>query len=260
MNVFIFTDLEGISGVTDIDFMDKTNEKYALACELLCKSINLAVSACKDAGADKVYYIDGHAGGGNVYKDRIDPRAVKCTLSDWQSLIASGEIDCLIELGSHARAGTMGGFLDHTINSKQWFCHKVNGIEMSELSLHALICGAYGIPTVACIGDEAACEQAKEYVPDIYCGAVKKATCRNFAENYDNAEEILINIVKAAIKGYKNVSLYKIDGAATVSLTFYRTDMCERVFARCGDEVTRVDARTLCKTVDTITKYEDLKF
>ena len=260
MNVFIFTDLEGISGVTDIDFMDKNDPKYALACELLCKSINSAVCACMDAGAERVYYIDGHAGGGNVNEDMIDKRAIKCSLSEWQKLTVGKEIDCLIELGSHARAGTMGGFLDHTMNSKQWFCHRVNGVEMSELSLHALVCGAYGIPTVACIGDEMACEQAKEYVPDIYCGAVKKATCRNFAENYDNAEEILINTVKAAIKGYKNVSLYKIDGSATVSLTFYRTDMCERVLARCGDEVRRVDARTLCKTVDTIRKYEDLKF
>ncbi len=128
MNVFIFTDLEGISGVTDIDFMDKSDEKYGLACALLCKSINLAVSACIDAGADKVYYIDGHAGGGNVHEDAIDKRAKKCSLSDWETLVASGNIDCQIELGSHARAGTIGGFLDHTVNSKQWFCHSVNGI------------------------------------------------------------------------------------------------------------------------------------
>lgn len=260
MNVFIFTDLEGISGVTDIDFMDKSNEKYGIACELLCKNINSAVAACTDAGADKVYYIDGHAGGGNVREELIDKRAIKCSISDWQALTVNGDIDCLIELGSHARAGTIGGFLDHTINSKQWFCHKVNGIEMSELSLHALICGAYGIPTVACIGDEAACEQAKEYIPDIYCGAVKKATCRNFAEDYDNAEKILVSTVKAALKSYQSVSLYKVNEPATVSLTFYRTDMCEKAYARCGVEVTRVDARTLCRTVEKIMRYEDLKF
>ena len=260
MNVFIFTDLEGISGVTDIDFMDKANEKYKLACELLCKSINSAVCACIDAGADKVYYIDGHAGGGNVREDAIDKRAIKCSLSDWQALTVSGEIDCLIELGAHSRAGTIGGFLDHTISSKSWFCHKVNGIEMSELSLHALVCGAYGIPTVACIGDEVACAQAKEYIPDIYCGAVKKATCRNFAENYDNAEEILVNTIKNAVENYRGVSLYKIDGPVTVSLTFYRTDMCEKAYARCKDGVRRADARTLQKTIEKILCYDDLKF
>lgn len=260
MNVFIFTDLEGIGGVTDIDFIDKTSPKYTLACELLCQSINSVVRACIEAGADKVYYIDGHAGGGNVREDAIDKRAIKCSLSDWQRLTENRDIDCLIELGSHARAGTIGGFLDHTVNSRQWFCHKVNGVEMSELSLHALVSGAYGIPTVACIGDETACQQAREYVPNIYCGAVKTATCRNFATSYDNAEEILVNTVKTALKNYKSVSLYKTQDPVTVSLTYYRTDMCERVLARCGDGVTRVDARTLCKTVDAVTKYDDLKF
>ncbi|MBQ9112560.1 MAG: M55 family metallopeptidase [Clostridia bacterium] len=260
MNVFIFTDLEGISGVTNIDFMDKDNPKYSLACQLLCKSINSAVSACIDAGADKIYYIDGHAGGGNICEEAIDKRALKCSLSEWQTLLENGGIDCQIELGSHARAGTIGGFLDHTVSSKSWFCHKINGIEMSELSLHALVCGAYGIPTVACIGDEAACEQAKEYIPDIYRGAVKKATCRNFAENYDNADNILTDTIKTALNNYKNVSIYKIDEPATVSLTFCRTDMCEKAYARCTDEVTRVDARTLCRTVDKITRYGDLKF
>ena len=260
MNVFIFTDLEGIAGVTDIDFMDKTNEKYGIACKLLCDSINSAVHACFEAGADEVYYIDGHAGGGNVREEAIDQRAQKCSIADWQELTVSGNIDCLIELGSHARAGTIGGFLDHTVNSKQWFCHKVNGIQMSELSLHALVCGAYGIPTVACIGDEAACAQAREYIPNIYCGAVKKASCRNFAEDYGNAEEILTSTIKKALKNYRSVSIYKMDEPATVSLTFYRTDMCERALSRCGDEVVRLDARTLCRAVDRITRYEDLKF
>ena len=260
MNVFIFTDLEGISGVTDIDFMDKKNEKYSLACELLCKSINLCVATCFDGGADKVYYIDGHAGGGNVNGELIDKRAVKCSLTDWQELLADGQIDCLIELGSHARAGTVGGFLDHTVNSKQWFCHKVNGVEMSELSMHALVSGAYGVPTVACIGDEGACAQAREYIPDIFCGAVKRASCRNFAEDIDDGEHILADTVKTALENYKSVSLYKTQLPATVELTFYRTDMCERALGRCGEDVTRPDARTLRKTVNKITRYDDLKF
>jgi len=36
--------------------------------------------------------------------------------------------------------------------------------------------------------------------------------------------------------------------------------MCERALARSGNEVRRIDARTLQKTVEKMTKYEDLKF
>ena len=47
---------------------------------------------------------------------------------------------------------------------------------------------------------------------------------------------------------------------ATVELTFYRTDMCEEALAHCGDDVIRLNARTLQRKVDRITRYEELKF
>ena len=260
MNVLILTDLEGIAGVTDIEFMDREGEKFELACERLDHSINLAVGAAFDSGADEVYYIDGHANKTNAHEDRIDPRAKKVDFNEWEALLEEGKIDCQIELGAHARAGTIGGFLDHTMNSRQWFCLKINGLEMSELSLHALVCSSYGVPIVACIGDLAGCEQAKEYIPDIHVGAVKWATERNFATDYENADEILIQTVKSALADYGSVSLFRLAEPATVELTFYRTDMCEKALSRCTDDVVRVDARTLRRDVDKLQKYALMKF
>ena len=178
----------------------------------------------------------------------------------WEQLLSDGMIDCQIELGSHARAGTLNGFLDHTITSKQWFCHKVNGIEMSELSLHSLLCTKYGVPIVACIGDETACKQAKEYIPDIYVGAVKNALCRNFAEDYENADEILTQTITEALENYKSVSLFNLNKPLEIELTFYRTDMCDEIYKRCSESVLRVDARTLRKQINDFTKYADLRF
>ena len=260
MNVFILTDLEGIAGVTDIDFMDRATEKYALARTLLSKSIDLTVKTAFESSADNVYYLDGHGGGGNVIEDMIDSRAQKCSIAEWQALLREGKIDCQIELGSHARAGTIGGFLDHTLTSKEWFCHKVNGREMSELSMHAILCASYGVPIVACIGDETACAQAKEYIPEIFTGALKKADCRNRCVTYENCDSILVNTVKTALENYKSVPIYKVKEPLTVELTYYRTDMCEKALARSGSDVKRIDARTLQKTVEKMTKYEDLKF
>lgn len=260
MNVFLLTDVEGIAAVTDIDFMDRDGEKYLIAREGLCESINLAVGACFDAGAEHVYYLDGHAGGGNVYEERIDPRAVKCDLAMWSALLREGAIDCQIELGAHARAGTVGGFLDHTVSSKEIFCYRVNGIEMSELSLHAVLCGAYGVPIVACTGDEIACAQAREYIPQIYTGAVKKADCRNFATAYENADEILVKTVKEALENYKKVPPYRMEMPLTAEVTFYRTDMCENALARRGGDVERVDARTLRRSVEQLASYDGLRF
>ncbi len=260
MKVMLLTDVEGVAGVTRIDQMDRSSPLYEKTREALTHSINLAVNTAFEAGADTVYYLDGHAGGGNVYENMVDARAKKVTILEWETLLSEGMIDCQIELGAHARAGTIGGFLDHTLSSKIFFSHRVNGAEMSELSIHALICGAYNVPVVACIGDEAACKQAREYIPTIYTGAVKWATERNVATDYANADEILISTVKEALANYQAVEPYKIDEPVTVELTFYRTDWCEGAFKNCGDDVERVDARTLRRRVDTIKHYSQLKF
>lgn len=260
MNVLLLTDVEGIAGVNDIDYMDRTDEKYLLAREQLTHSINLAVGACFESGAEKVYYLDGHGGGGTVYPERVDDRAKKCTIGEWQELLRLGEIDCQIEIGCHARAGTIGGFLDHTLNSRQFFWIKVNGIEMSELSLHALLCSKYGVPVIACIGDTAACHQAEEYIPGIFTGAVKHAERRNQAETYGNADEILTDTIRRALAAWKSVPLYTLPEPLMVETSYYRTDFCEEALAHCKPGVERVDARTLRKTVDVLRRYEDLKF
>ena len=260
LNVFLLTDVEGISGIDSIDVMDREAPVYESTRLRLCEEINLAVTAALEAGATRVYYLDGHAGGGNVIEERIHPAAIKCSLADWQRLLREGEIDCMIELGAHARAGTVGGFLDHTLSSKSIFSITVNGVEMSEFSLHAILCSQHGGPTVAVTGDETACAQAREYIPEIYTGAVKVASCRNRATTYENADEIIASTVKKALADYRSVPLYRPDFPLCITQVFYRTDMCEEALEKCTSEVERVDARTLRKTVHILESYSDLKF
>lgn len=261
MRIFLLTDLEGIAGVDNIEQMDQAKDTYRNTCEMLEHSINLAVAACYDSGAEQVYYMDGHGGRKkiNVNPENIDGRAIPCSSVEWQALLREGKIDCQIEIGAHARAGTVGGFLDHTLNSSEIFCIKYNGMEMSELSLHAILCAKYGVPIVAVVGDELACQQARSYIPDIYTGAVKKASCRNRAETYPDADQILVETIKKALADYKNVSMIRYTEPAHIETTFYRTDFCENVLSRTGPEVRRRDARTLEKTVAQIQRYADLK-
>ena len=260
MNIFIFTDLEGIPGVSDISDIEKGTPEYENSRARLEACINVTVNACKKYGADEIWYIDGHAGGGNVRDENVSPFAKRVSISEWQELLKDGKIDIQIELGSHARAGTVGGFLDHTVSSLRWFSHKINGIEQSELSLHSLVCGAYGVPTVLCIGDETACRQAKEYIPNIITAPIKKASCRNKCICYENSDEIIEDAVCEALREYPDILPYTIGGELTVSLTFNRTDYCERATDTAVGEFTRLDARTLEKKLDKITCYADIKF
>lgn len=260
MNVFLLTDLEGIPGVTSIDQMERGTPENIAAKKLLGKWINKTAAFCRKYGAETVYYLDGHGGGGNVFEEEIDPSLIKCSISDWQELLKAKKIDCLIELGSHARAGTIGGFLDHTISSKTWFRYTLNGREQSELSIHAALCGAYNVPIVACIGDLAACEQAKEYIPEIVTAPVKVASCRNLCKDDPNAEELVEKAIAEALAKFKAMPIFKAELPATIELTYYRTDMCESALAKSTCNPVRIDARTLQKTITRIETYNDLKF
>lgn len=260
MNVFILTDLEGIAGVTSIEQMERGSEGYRRAQVSLGESINIAADTCFKCGADEVFILDGHGGGGNIVEGSLDGRITQVSLTEWQRLLADGKIDCQIELGCHARAGTPGGFLDHTMSSKKWFSYRINGVEFGELGIHAVICGFYCVPVIACTGDETACKQAKEYIPEIYTAAVKRASRRNSAIAFENADEILRETIETAIKNRRKIKPFKVIFPLTIELTYYRTDMCEEVFEHCDGSVTRIDARTLQKTIEKITNYSDLKF
>lgn len=261
MKVFLLTDLEGIAGVDSIVQMERTGEAYADTCRKLEQSINVAVDACFQNGAEAVYYLDGHGGGGNIHPENVDPRAIRCeNVRKWSDLVRQKAFDCQIELGAHARAGTVGGFLDHTLNSRALFCVKHNGREMSELSLHATLCAKYGIPVVGVTGCEAACAQAELYIPGIAAGSVKKASCRNKAETHPNADEIVGDTVMRALRNWESIPLISYSEPVTVEQTYCRSDFCEERLAKCGPETKRIDARTLQKTVENISAYSDLKF
>ena len=120
MKVFLLTDLEGIARVESDGDMNRDTPRFREVCAHLEHTLNLAIDACFRNGADTVYYLDGHGGGGNILPENIDPRAIRCeNVHRWSEMARQRAFDCQIELGSHARAGTIGGFLDHTISSRE---------------------------------------------------------------------------------------------------------------------------------------------
>ncbi|MBQ3529749.1 MAG: M55 family metallopeptidase [Oscillospiraceae bacterium] len=263
MNVFIMTDIEGIPGITSIDDIQRGTESYDNACCMLEKTLNWVIDTCVENGAENIYYLDGHGGGGNIKEENINPRAVKVNIEEWAKLLQEGKIDCHLEVGSHARAGTLGGFLDHTFNSKVIFEYMLNGKPCSELSFTAALCGCFDVPCVLCVGDKAACRQAKAYIPAIRTAAVKQGTERNRCQDLPNAEQIVKEATADALKDYRNIPPYKLSLPITVQQTTYRTDMTDRIYAALlekGQTVERVDARTLRKTVTEVTNYFDLRF
>ncbi len=262
MNVMIMTDLEGISGVDKIEMVsDVGTPGHRFALERLMLDLNAAIEGAFEGGATSVYVEDGHGGGNNFIKEMLDPRAVQLNSSSWNEMIRAGQINAYMEVGAHAMAGTINGFLDHTQSSKVWYNYIVNGRRCGEIVQGAIFTGAFNVPFVMVSGDEAACVEAKSFLGDIECAVVKYGVGRNRARLID-LDESLNRIKTAACEGMKligKIKPYKPLFPLEIKLELYRSDMCDGLVERCAG-VERIDARSVRKLVHKVEYYRDILF
>ena len=116
MNIFIMTDLEGISGVDSIDAVEAAagSELNRAACENLMRDANAAIAGFFDGGATRVYIADGHGTGKNFIFEMLDPRAEVLTVAEWSKAVVAGEIDAYAEIGMHAMGATPCSIIPHS--------------------------------------------------------------------------------------------------------------------------------------------------
>lgn len=249
---FLTTDMEGLAGVDRYEQCypdDCWEEAYQEARRLLTRETNAAVAGCFDAGATEVRVLDGH--GPNRFEGftaELDPRAVPCQFasrnpSRWQGLDSSVAGVALI--GQHARAGTIGGFLDHS-SSLRTICRRtLNGEEHGEIGWLAAYAGHYGIPLIFLSGDEAACREAETSFPWTKTVATKNGLSWESCELYD-PETVYRRIrqeMAAAVRGVESAKAWKPNCPVTVETELAWTGLADESAGFPGVE--RPAARTL---------------
>ncbi len=252
MKLYVMTDMEGISGIHLMSQVKKEfPADYAYGKRKLTEEINFVVDTLCKLGAEKIVVRDGHSGGWNINLGDMDGRA-EYEPPCLHSLATLDEsFDGLIILGQHSKAGTLNGFLDHTINSKEWFSYKINGMEVGEIGLLAARAGAVGVPVLAVTGDLKAAEEAKALLGEenVSCAAIKQGVGRNWANclPLDKARKTIADTLAEAVTRIGRVKPYQPQLPATLELTFYRSDFADRYNGM--EEWTRKDARTIAKTI-----------
>jgi D-amino peptidase len=153
-------------------------------------------------------------------------------------------------VGYHAMAGTLNGFLDHTQSSASWFNYSVNGRRTGELGQVGLWAGSYEVPVVLVTGDQAACEEGREFFGAIETAAVKQGIGRQFARclHPEVAHKFIREAAARAMTRVGALPPYRVEGALTVRLEYYRSDMADAVARRPGTR--RIDARTVERVVE----------
>ena len=250
MTVFIETDLEGVSGVSDLD-MVVSGSRYAR--ERLMADTNAAAAGAFDGGADRVLVLDGHGGGHNFIDGMLDPRA------DIAPIDAVRDADVCFCVGAHAMAGTQNAFLDHTQSSAAWHDYRVNGRRYGETAQLAIFAGARGVPFVMASGDFAACAEVRALFGDVETASVKTAVGRNRADCLPeaDAERLIREAAARAVKRAGSFRPFRVILPMEISVEFNRTDYADDAMARRPD-AERVGPRTVRRIIREIRSYDDL--
>ena len=150
----------------------------------MTEDVNAAVRGAFDGGAKEVFVTDGHASGSNILIEELDPRASLNTGSPSPLSMVQGvdEVDGVLFVGYHARAGSPDGILDHTWSSRTVANVWLNDILVGEYGLNAAVAGHFDVPVLMVTGDQTACMQTVELLGDLETVVVKHATGRYSAE------------------------------------------------------------------------------
>lgn len=265
LKVYISVDMEGISGIVHSEQTTSGTAEYAVGRKWMAEDVNAAVEGALEAGATEVVVNDSHGSMRNIDPDDIHPRAVLISGSPKPLLMMQG-IDasfaaCLF-IGYHAMAGTENAILDHTISSSRVRTVRVNGVELPELGLNALIAGAYGVPVILVSGDTAVCRQAREILgPEVAAVAVKEAYGRLAAKLVPMAEarRLIKAGVKEALAKRDSIRPYKMAPPYDFELSFHVSAQAD-MGAMLGPSIRRIDGRTLSFTAaDYVEGFKTLR-
>jgi D-amino peptidase len=183
MKFYLMTDLEGVAGVYQWENRDDTglenHERRMRQRRWLAQEVSAAVEGFFAGGAAEVIVNDGHGAGYTIDLDYLDRRAWVINGRErpfWLPYLDE-TCDATGLLGAHAKAGTEGACLCHTMSLeiRNW---TFNGLSLGEAGLQAAIAGHYGVPFVFLTGDAYACREMEALIPGLVTVPVKVGLSR----------------------------------------------------------------------------------
>jgi D-amino peptidase len=223
LKVFISVDMEGITGVVNVDDASRGGKDYDYFRQTMTREANAAIEGALAAGATDIVVRDSHGTALNLLPEMLNRNSK--LLRDWSQgpmYMMEGideSYDAAVFVGYHARAGTTDGVLDHT-SSGDVTDVSINGISMPETGYNALMAGYYGVPVVFVAGDRAVCDQATEILGDVETVAVKEGIGAAALNLHPEVAREQIRVgVERALRNLDDYEPYKLSPPYTLKLT-----------------------------------------
>jgi D-amino peptidase len=259
MRIFVVSDLEGVSGIVKLGQIGGGRPMYDESRRLYTEEINAAVRGAKAAGATEIVVMDCHGAGeewtfNSLVPDLLDEACDYVVQDEWTEyteFLESG-IDAALFVGMHARAGTAGGVMNHTISGRDYQNLWFNGTLVGETGINAALCGTWGCPVLMVTGDNAACREGTELLgPGLVTVAVKQGFGTYGARNVAplRARKLIEEGARRALDDLKAVPPYDPGSPCEIRIEFKNTDAADKLHRR--HRVERVDARTVVSRADT---------
>jgi D-amino peptidase len=251
MKILIAADMEGVTGVTTWDQVNRDHPEYARSRRLMTQDVNAAIQGALEAGADEILVADGHGYHRNILIEELNPHArlnagSPTPLSMVQGIDASVSGVCFI--GYHARAGTRNAILDHTWSSKCVANLWLNDLLVGEAGLNAAVCGHFGASVLMVSGDQAVCAEALDTLGPVEVAVVKRATGRMSAECLPplQAHEKICDAAGRAVRRLKEGQApppFVLPAPLQIAVELVSSDMADR--ANLLPQVERLDGRRI---------------
>jgi len=157
VQVFISADMEGIAGIADPRDILEDETAYARGQELMLGDVNAAIEGARSAGADEIVVNDSHWTMTNIHPAGLHKTARLIRGSSKRRLMMQGfepDHDVAFFVGYHAKAGTAGGVLNHTMFPQMLHKIVINGTEVGEMGINAGLPKHHSVPVGLVTGDD----------------------------------------------------------------------------------------------------------
>lgn len=243
MNIIIFCDMEGISGIYRQSQVTAGSADYQEACRSMTRDVNACVQGCFDGGAEKVVVRDVHSTCSNIIWAELDSRVdyLLAGIPGRNRFEGIDKFAGLILLGYHAMAGTQNGILAHT-SSSAWQNCWLNDRKVGEFFLDGTRAGEHDVPVIMTSGDDKLCAEAQVFQPGITAVQVKEGMSRESGKLLP-AEEACRRIregATAAVGMCHKTALLKVSSPVKLRIEYAQGVQ----FSAVSLGVSQIDART----------------
>lgn len=225
MKIYISADMEGITGASRWDEVNKDKDDYQKLVVQMTNEVKAACLGANDAGAIEVWVKDAHDTGRNIDISMLPRNARYSKVFSGHPFLMLQDIDSSFDavamIGYHSFAGSNGSPLAHTLDTAVNYI-KINDQYASEFLVNAYTAALVNVPVVFVSGDEQLCDHVLELNGNIKTAAVNRGIGKSTISIHpDLAVDLIKEGMESALKDDFNKYTIDLPSYFNVEISFF---------------------------------------